>query len=191
MDISAFKTSDWLKVGGGAGMFVFGLFGWASYAGYSGLNAFDFFFRGTIPWLLVVATGVLAFLVAAKMIKADMAPWPLIFLAATALGTLLVFLLLLMGPSKSTPFGDVEFDRGFGLFLSFISSAVALAGSVLGFKESGGDLNDLKDINKIKAAFDQGDGGSTPPPPPPTGGATPPPPPPPPAPPAPPAPPSA
>jgi hypothetical protein len=48
----------------------------------------------------------------------------------------------------------------------------------MGFKESGGDFNDLKDMNKLKGAF-QGSSDSAPPPPPP--GMTPPPPPPPPA----------
>ena len=50
------------------------------------------------------------------------------------------------------------------------------------FKESGGDLNDLKDINKIKSQFGNSGGtsmgGGTPPPPPPPGMSPPPPPPP-------------
>ena len=42
-----------------------------------------------------------------------------------------------------------------------ISGLVAFAGAFIGFKESGGDFNDLKDMNKIKGAF-QGSGGGDP-----------------------------
>jgi hypothetical protein len=66
------------------------------------------------------------------------------------------------------------------MILSVVSGLAAFAGAFLGFKESGGDFNDLKDMNKIKGAF-QGSGGGESAPPPPPPGMTPPPPPPPPA----------
>ena len=70
--------------------------------------------------------------------------------------------------------------RGIGMILSVLSGFVVFAGAFLGFKESGGDFGDLKDMNKLKASF-QGSGGSeSSPPPPPPPGMTPPPPPPPP-----------
>ena len=50
------------------------------------------------------------------------------------------------------------------MFLSVISGLVAFAGAFMGFKESGGDFGDLKDMNKLKGAF-QGGGESAPPPP--------------------------
>ncbi|MBI4933614.1 MAG: hypothetical protein HY828_07025, partial [Actinobacteria bacterium] len=53
-------------------------------------------------------------------------------------------------------------------------------GGFLMFQESGGDLNDLKDVEKLKGHAGIQGGSSTPPPPPPPGGGTPPPPPPPP-----------
>ena len=61
------------------------------------------------------------------------------------------------------------------------------AGAFMGFKESGGELGDLTDMNKLKASFagSSNDGGESSPPPPPPPGMTPPPPPPPPPPPAP------
>ena len=43
--------------------------------------------------------------------------------------------------------------RGIGMILSAISGLVAFAGAFMGFKESGGDFNDLKDMNKLKASF--------------------------------------
>jgi hypothetical protein len=173
MDLSKFKTSDWLKIGGGAGFALFGLFSWASVDGFgSGGNAFDWPLRGAIPWLLFVAIAVLSVLLLTGKIDSQAQPWGLIMLGAAALGTLLNLMLVLPGPSASAGGIKLEFDRGFGLLLAFISAVVCLVGCVLSFKESGGDLNDLKDVNKLKAAFDNGTppaagGGDMPPPPPP------------------------
>ncbi|MEO5724394.1 MAG: hypothetical protein ABIQ39_11270 [Ilumatobacteraceae bacterium] len=182
MDLSKFKTSDWLKVGGAVVFLVAYFLDWTS-SPFSSINlsGSDFLFRGTLPWLLVLAVGVITFLLAAQIIKSTSVPWQLIFLAATALATLLV-LIYLIHPSYS---GVTGIGRGVGAFLALIGSAAALAGSFMGFTEGGGSLNDLKDMNKIKSQFNQGGqggsvGGGTPPPPPPPGGMTPPPPPPPP-----------
>lgn len=185
MDLSKFKTSDWLKVGGAIAVLIGYFLDWtsidcggapSSICDNLNLSGSDFFFRGTLPWLLVLAVGILTFLMASAKMKAGALPWPLIFLAATGLATLLVFIYLIH-PSYS---GVTGVGRGIGAFLTFIGAAVAFAGAFIGFKESGGDFNDLKDMNKIKGAF-QGGGDSAPPPPPPPPGMTPPPPPPPPA----------
>jgi len=75
MDLSKFKTSDWLKVGGAIGFLIFGFFDWASVTvnGFgvsaSGGRVFDFFFTGTVPWLLTLAVGVLTFLLAAQLMR--------------------------------------------------------------------------------------------------------------------------
>jgi hypothetical protein len=187
MDFSKFKTSDWLKVGGAVGFFIFGFFHWVTVSGPGGLfsaaggNVFDFFWTGTLPWLLVLATGVLTVLLLQGIIKPGKLPWPLIMLAATALAALLLLIRLIFNPLDGKDLiesagGDV--GRGFGMIACVISGLAAFAGAFLGFKESGGDLNDLKDINKIKSQFNVGgDSAGTPPPPPP--GMTPPPPPPP------------
>ena len=193
VDLSKFKTSDWLKVGGGAVMLIAYFLDWTSadcpsipgigtaYCDSNNLSGSSFFFRGTIPWILTVAVGVIAFLLAAGIMKKGTLPWPLIFLAATALATLLVFIYL-VHPTYS----GFDSGRGIGAILGFLGAAAALVGSFLGFKESGGDLNDLKDINKLKGQFSGGPGAPPPPPgmqpppppPPPGGGFTPPPPPP-------------
>ena len=189
MDLSKFKTSDWLKVGGGLGFLIFGTFlPWVkvSVEGFgsdSAGNAFDFFFTGTIPWLLIIGAAVVTVLLIQGALKPGQLPWPLILLAATGLGALLVVLRLLIGPGGDDFEGfGVDVGRGAGLFLAAISAIAAAAGGFLGFKESGGDVNDLKDMNKLKGAFNVGGPAA------PSGMA--PPPPPPPAPPAPPAPPS-
>lgn len=167
MDLSKFKTSDWLMIGGGLGFLIFGtFFDWAkiSFLGISasGGNAFDFFLRGTVPWILFVAVGVLAFLLAGGVIKKGDLPWPLILLAAAALGLILNLFIVIAGP------GD-GLDRAIGLWLSFLSAVVATVGAFMGFQESGGNLADLKDPNKLKASFrtEGAAAGETPPPPPP------------------------
>lgn len=175
MDLSKFTTSDRLKVGGAIGFFIFGFFNWlkSDFGRGGGTNVFDFFWTGTLPWLLVIGSAVITVLLVMDVIKKGSLPWPLIMLGALGLAALLLLLRLVFNPI-GCPIDDCGVSRGVGLYLSVISGLVAAAGGFLGFKESGGDLNDLKDMNKIKGAF-QPAGGSVPPPPP---GMTPPPPPP-------------
>ncbi len=188
MDLSKFKTSDWLKVGGAIGFLIFGFFEWVTIDGPSGIgsvggggNVFDFFWTGTLPWILIIATAVITFLLVTGTMKAGSLPWPLIMLGATGLAALLLLIRLLFNPidgSDALEGSGFSVGRGIGMILSVLAGLAAFAGAFLGFKESGGDLSDLKDMNKIKGAF-QGADDSNPPPPPP--GMTPPPPPPPPA----------
>ena len=156
MDLSKFKTSDWLKVGGAVAVLIGYFLDWTSLdcGGFPGcddanLSGSSFFFRGTLPWLLIVAVGVITFLLAAAVMKAGSLPWPLIFLAASALATLLI-LIYIINPSYS---GVSDIGRGIGAWLALVGAGVTTAGAFIGFKESGGDLNDLKDVNKMKSQF--------------------------------------
>lgn len=188
MDLSKFKTSDWLKIGGAIGFLIFGFFEWVTVEGPGGIdaggggNVFDFFWTGTLPWILVIGTGVITFLMVNGTMKPGTLPWPLIMLIATGLAALLLLIRILFNPIEGSDaieaFGG-SVGRGIGMILSVIAGLVAFVGAVLGFKESGGDFNDLKDMNKLKGAFQGSGEASSPPPPPP--GMTPPPPPPPPA----------
>ena len=174
MDFSKFKTHDWLVIGGAAAVLVFTFVKWWKVdipfgGGSYGTNGFDHFFTGIVPWLLIVAVGVLTFLRAAGIFSLPASvPEPLVFLAATGLGTLLILLNLLIGPG--IPSGV---DRGIGLFLSLLGGIVATAGAAMGFTASGGDFKDLTDPNKLKSAFDSGGSADArtadqmPPPPPP------------------------
>jgi hypothetical protein len=197
MDFSKFKTSDWLKAGGGIAVLLFGFIAWSGdiseVAGIDvsaadcriggcpdGPNMFDHFFTGVIPWILLVAIGVLTFLAAAGIFRLPSSlPTPLIFLGASALATLLVVIRVIIGPKIGYLGVDAVWSRGIGMFIVLAGSIAVLVGSLQGFKESGGDLNDLKDMNKLKSSFGGGsNGGGTPPPPPPPGMMPPPPPPP-------------
>lgn len=190
MDLSKFKTSDWLKVGGAIGFFLFGFFPWVSFTAPAGLavgsggNVFSFFWTGTLPWLLVLGTGAVTVLLLTGKMAPGKFPWPLTMLLATGLAALLLLLRLIINPVAGSNAiealgGDV--GRGFGMILSVVCGLVAFAGALIGFRESGGDLQNLKNPDWIKRQFgDNGKGGGTPPPPPPPLGSTPPPPPPPP-----------
>ena len=172
MDFSKFKTNDWLIIGGGAGMLIFGLaLDWAKIESFgisvSDGNAFDWF-RGWFSWLLVIGAAVVTVLRVTEKLD-DKLPWPIILIGATGLASLLMLFLIITGPDKE----GVDLGRGIGLWLSAISTFVATAGAVMSFTAAGGDLKDLTDPNKLKSAFDSdrdGDAaGEMPPPPPPAG----------------------
>lgn len=182
MDLSKFKTSDWLVVGGGAAFLIAGFLPWLEFrfAGFSGgsVNVFDFFFTGIIPWLLIVAIAVLTFLGRAEIFKLpETFPAPTVFFLGSALATLLVIIRF---------FYTQDLDRAIGLFLALIAAAVVLAGTYMNFTATGGNLAELGKNLQSKANTGQkseggssgGDasGGDDAPPPPPAGEEKPPPP---------------
>lgn len=179
MDFNNFKTSDWLKVGGALGVLIFGLTSWATASGVSGGNAFDFTLTGAVPWLLIVASGVVAALLAGGVIKKGTTPWDVILLATFGIGAVLILIRLLIGPEiEVAGQGTFELNRGFGLWLSTVAAIVAAVGAVLAFKESGGKMADLTDRDRLRGRFNRpGDGGGPDEMPPPPPGSTPPPPP--------------
>ena len=166
----------------------------------------DYFGTVGIAWLIFIAIAVLTVLLRLGIVKAPSSlPVPLVFLAAAALGALLVLLRFLFDGIDDGGFGldleDAGFDisRGLGAWLGLIAAAEVVAGCVMGFTESGGNLADLKDVDKLKSELGSITGafggtqstpmapppppapnpGMAPPPPVPGGGSMPPPPPPP------------
>jgi hypothetical protein len=187
VDFGKFRTCDWLLVAGGAVMLVFGMaLDWASKGVISGNGPFTYFFTGGIAYLLVVAAGVVTFLLAGGLISAGATPWPTLLVGGTGLATLLMAIRLLLGADTD----GVELHRSSGMYVAFIASAVALAGAVLDFRSSGGTFKDLLDVSSWTGATapervspppppPAGPRQSTPPPPPPPSGSGPTPPPPP------------
>ncbi len=186
MDLSKFKTHDWLIVGGGAVFLIAGFLPWLelSFGGFGSVsaNAFDFFFTGIVPWLIFVALGVLTFLGAAEIFKLpETFPAPTVFLGAAALGLLLVIIRF---------FYTQDLDRAIGLFLALIAAAVVVAGTYMNFTATGGNLAELGQKLQSKSGGSASDAGSgsgsgageaasddPPPPPPPADEEQPPPPP--------------
>jgi hypothetical protein len=168
VDFSKFKTGDWIMIAAGLVMLIFGIaLDWAEFEGVSGNGPFDYFFTGGIAWLLVVAVGVFAALLATGSLKTSGVQWPLILVLASALATLLMLIRVILGGGEEAGF---DLDRGSGMYVAFVAAIASLVGAVMAYRASGGDLNDFKDMNKLKAAFgSKGDGGgaTAPPPPPP------------------------
>jgi len=170
MDLRAFKPSDWLKVGGGALFLIAGPLTWwkltfdggplfgSESAPAHGLG--DYFGTVGIAWLLFIAIAVLTVLTRLGIVKLPSnLPVPLMFLVAAALGALLVLFRFIFDGIDSGGLGfDLEaagFDisRGLGAWLGLIATVAVVAGCVMGFTESGGNLADLKDVDKLKSEF--------------------------------------
>ncbi len=169
MDIKSFKPSTWIMTVGALVMIISGLFlDWAKIEmfGFSETagNAFDWA-RGWIAWILVIAVGGTALATAAGK-SVGRSNLPLVQTALSGIALLLMLLLMITGPDKD----GIDLDRAFGLWLSFLATIAVFAGSVMNLTESGGNLKDLTDVNKLKDSFGSSgeSGGSTPPPPPPS-----------------------
>ncbi len=177
MDLSKISKGGMVFIGGALVFAIasfldwFTLSGLPGYVGSVGGNGFDVGFLWCTLWFVLFLGGAIILALPAFGVAAPKIP-PVAFLAVGALGALFVILKLLIG--------EEFFDRSAGIYIAVIAALAVTAGGFLKFQESGGTINDLKDVNKLKASFNQG-GGSTPPPPPPPPGMTPPPPPPPPA----------
>jgi hypothetical protein len=164
--------------------FVASLLPWYS-AEYKGLslggsasaNAWgDIGFLWGSLWALLLLAGAVLLVLPAFGVSAPKLP-AIAFLAVGALATLFTVLKLLIGEDDAPELG-ITINASVGLYLAVVAALGAAYGGFMMFKEGGGDLSDLKDMNKIKGSF-QGSGDSAPPPPPPPPGMTPPPPPPP------------
>ncbi len=137
MDASRFRTGDWLLVVGGAGMLVLAqLLDWAtveSERGSGGLNnAFDYPLTGGVAWALTVLAGVIAFLLAGAFVRPGRAPWPVLLLGATGAATILMVVRLVLGAGEiTTPGMTFDLQRGPGMWVAFLSAAVACAGAAL------------------------------------------------------------
>jgi hypothetical protein len=161
LDLSKFRPGDWLLLAGAAVMLIFGLaLDWSTDGGLSGDNAFNYFFTGGLSWLLVVAAGIVAVLLALDAIKPGTTPWPVLLVLGTGLATILMFIRLLLG-------GRNDFGRGPGMWVAFLAAAAAFAGAFLNFTQSGGTISDLTDVDRLRGSFKGSGGRSAPPPPPP------------------------
>ncbi len=164
MDFSKFKPYDWIMVGGGVAMLILGFaLDWTTidagaFGSASGDGPFDYFFPGGLAWLLTVAVGVLALLRAGGVLPTTQ-PWPLILLGLSGLAVLFMLIQLIMGARFDFA------DRGIGMYGAFVWAVIAGVGAFMCFKDSGGELSDLTDMDKIKGSF-SGDDSAPPPPPP-------------------------
>ena len=124
MDVKRISAADWLMIGGAVSTFVFGLFlDWAQYGRASGNNAFDYFLTGGIAWILAVAVGIVAFLLASGQMRPDGRPWPLIETVASMLAAVLMLVRLALGAgsakaSNGVSMVTIDLHRAAGMWLT-------------------------------------------------------------------------
>jgi hypothetical protein len=141
VDLSKFKPGDWLIVAGGAAMLIFGLaLKWATAGPLSKNNAFDYFLTGGIAWLLLVAAGVVTFVLAGGLIKPGNIRWTLVLLLATGVAAALMIVRLILGAGDEPGLGTL--DRGQGMYIAFLAAAVAFAGAISNYRASDADARD-------------------------------------------------
>lgn len=104
-------------------------------------------------WAILLLAGAVALILPAFGVSTPKVP-PAAYLAVAALAAFFTLLKLLIGE-------DDPIETSFGIILAVIAALVALFGAFTMFKDSGGSLSDLKDMNKMKSQF----GGGNPPPP--------------------------
>ena len=175
MDVSRFRVGDWVLVAAGVVMLVLGLaVHWAtidangrSFGGAR--NAFDYFFTGGVAWLLVVAAGVITFLLAARAIQRGTTPWTRLILGGAALATLLMLIRVIIGGGADQRIGnqDVTLGRGAGMFIALIAAIAALVGALLNLREEGDSVSAIfSSFSKPRPKAGEMDEGGQPLPPP-------------------------
>lgn len=181
MDLSKISKGGQIFTGAGLVYFIASFLPWYTIDIPAELRAFytddsanawgDIGFLWGSLWALLFLAGAVLLVLPAFGVQVPKLP-AISYLAVAGLATLFTLLKLLIGE-------DDPLDTGIGLYLAVLAAAGAAFGAFLMFKESGGELGDLTNPDKLKASFGGGSSaapGSVPPPPP---GMTPPPPPPP------------
>ena len=135
------KPTEYLVVAGGALVLIFGLFKWFSWevdnAGVQASgksNAFDYFFTGVLPWILVVGAAVVTVLLATGALNPGRVPWSLVILVATAIGALLILVRLVISDDPDFEGVDVDVSRGIGIWVSALGAVIAAVGAFLTYQ---------------------------------------------------------
>ena len=141
--LNTLKPTQYLVVGGGALVLLFGLLKWFSWdVKDDGVvrvsdksNAFDYLFTGVLPWILVAGVALVTLLLATGALNPGKVPWPLVTLAATVLGAILIIVRLAIGPDVDNAKGTtVDSSRGIGLWTSALGAILAAVGAFLTYQ---------------------------------------------------------
>jgi hypothetical protein len=144
--LNKLKPTEYLVVAGGAIVLIFGLLRWFSWEvdndgvrGSGKSNAFDYLLTGVVPWLLLVGAGAVTVLLATGALNPGRVPWPLVILAATALGAVLIVIRLIIGDDPDLEGLDVDVSRGIGIWLSAIGAILGTVGAFLTYQANAFD----------------------------------------------------
>lgn len=166
MDLSKISKGGQIFSAGGIVYFIASLLPWYTFDyGIPGLENFsanawgDLGFLWGALWAILLVAGTVVLVLPAFGVSAPKFP-AAAYLAVAALASFFTLLKLLIGE-------DDPIETGFGLYIAVLAALVALFGAFTMFKDAGGSLSDLKDMNKMKGQFGSGGGSASPPPPPP------------------------
>ena len=166
MDLSKVSKGGQIFAAGGIVYFIASLLPWytldvgadARALGFEDVsfNAWgDLGFLWGALWALLLIAGAVTLILPAFGVSAPKFP-AAAYLGVAGLASFFTLLKLLIG--------EEVVDTGFGIIVAVIAALAALFGAFTMFKDAGGNLSDLKDMNKLKSQF--GGGSSAPPPPP-------------------------
>lgn len=176
MDTSTLSTGE--KIAGAAGaillvfMFVLDWFSVEDTGDFGGLNAWQSFGLIDLVLLLAAVAGIALAVIAATQTRVDL---PIALSAITAgLGllsvALIIFRIILTPEFDGGGFGDIETDRGIGVFLGLLAAAGVAYGGWTAMQEEGTSFEGER--NRVQNnPSGRGPGGGAPPPPPPSGPA--------------------
>ena len=172
MDPTKFTFPSLVLLVGAAVLLVFGFFDWIEVSAFgfsnSGGNVFDFFWTGSIPWLLIMTSATIVVLRTQNLIRSESAPWPLLILVATGVGALLLLIRLIFNPLEGADVVEAaggSVGRTTWMVLAVAGGVVAAVGGLLGYGAEGGTLEDLTDADRLRESFPQRNDDPLPPPP--------------------------
>jgi hypothetical protein len=132
--LKKFTTSELVMLGGSLAVFIGTFMKWfkADVGAFStSVNGFEYFFQGTIPWILAIL--VAGTLIARKLANVSLPdlplPWSQVYLIACGAAAFLILTRIIStdGPSEFV-------DRGLGIFLAFLGGIAMAVGAFLKFQ---------------------------------------------------------
>lgn len=137
--IKKFTTNELIILAGALLVFIGTFMKWFKVDGFGDIsvNGFEYFFQGTIPWILSIAVAAVVVIrkVAPNVKLPDLPlPWNQVILIAAGLIALLILsrIVSVDGPSEVV-------DRGLGIFLAMLGGIAQVVGAALKFTAKEGD----------------------------------------------------
>jgi hypothetical protein len=139
VDLKKLSTSERVIGASGIVLLLASFLSWFSLEDFTSFNAWEIgFLWGRLPVLLgVVMVAHLAISNFAPDLQVPDLPWPKVHLVAGIAVAVIVVLKLIIGEEVNTIIGEIEFDRGIGLFLAALAAIGLGVGGFLYNKEHG------------------------------------------------------
>lgn len=132
--LKKFTTNELIILGGALAVFIGTFMKWfKADTGFGdvSVNGFEYFFQGTIPWILSIA--VAGVLIAKKLAGTNLPDMPLPF-SQVLLIVCGVIAVLILTRIISTDGPSEVVDRGLGIFLAFLGGIAMVVGAFLKFQ---------------------------------------------------------